>query len=207
MINISILCFKWDQVIDCPIGSIISSLTLQFGAKVGIPFVFRQMVIIIFICRMHCFLFKNCNNYFTQLSENRRKKNLKTYISLHYKLFESVKEFQKYLQPMFVLNTTIWCPLFCYIIYFNLKNSENESNLVIILINIAALIMFIFSIILSGFIAMIDTEGKKGLHSIYRCALKLSNKETIFKVSHSTRLFSKISICFIFVSSLSLILR
>ena len=38
---------------------------------------------------------------------------------------------------------------------------------------------------------MIDIEAKRGQHLIYGCALKFFNKDIIFNVVQSTRLFSK----------------
>ena len=185
------ICFtlfynKWNQFVEYPIGFMAVIVSIQFAAKFSLPLVLRQFVIIIFFCRMHCFLFKTNDKNFSKLSKKYRKRNLKTYLLFHYKLCESVEEFQTFLRPMFVLITTTFCAVFCYMIYFNLKNSENENNSVMFLLNVAALIMLIFSLILSGVIAMIDIESKKGLHLIYGSALKLSNKELIFKVVQLT---------------------
>ena len=81
-----ILCFtlfynKWNQFVEYPIGFMVVIIIIQFVAKINFPLVLRQFVIIIFFCRMHCFLFKSCNKYFTQLSKKYRKRNLKTYLS------------------------------------------------------------------------------------------------------------------------------
>ena len=182
LLNISILYFKWDQVIDYPIGSIIASLTLQFGAKVGFPFIFRQIVIIILICRMHCFLFKSCNKSLTQISGKHSKIIFKNCLSFHYKLCESVEELQTFLRPMFVLITTIWCPIFCYILYFILKNSEFERHFMMILTFFIGLIFLLLILILSTLIALIDIEAKKGSHTVFGFALKQSNKQDKFHV-------------------------
>ena len=91
------------NLFDYPIGFIIFSLTSIFVAKIGFPLMIRQFIIIIFFCRMHCFLFKRVNKDFTQLS----KKYFKTCLSIHYKLCESLEELQTFLRPMFVLITMI----------------------------------------------------------------------------------------------------
>ena len=97
------------------------------------------------------------------------------------------------------LITTTFCALFCYMIYYNLKNSENENNYIMILLDVTALIVLIFSLILSGVIAMIDIEAKKGLHLIYGCTLKLSNKEKIFKVTQLTYLLYFLLVFYVFI--------
>ena len=132
---------------------------------------------------MHCFLFKSHNKYFNQLSEKRRKRNLKTYLSIHYKLCESVEVFQTFLRPMFVTITMSLCTMFGSGLYFTLLNKKVENNYVIIPVNVALLTFFILTIILSSIIAMIDIEAKGGLHAVYGCALKLPDKQAVFQVS------------------------
>ena len=142
------------------------TLTFQFGYKFGYHLIIRQFVIIIFFCRMHCFLFKTIDKHFNQLSEKHRKRHLKSYLSFHYKLCESVEELQTFLRPMFVLITSIFCPLFCYILYYSLKNQEFENNILMILTDFSAIIFLTFIFVFSSIIAMIDIEAKKGLHSV-----------------------------------------
>ena len=175
---------KWDQFIDYPIGSLfVLIISIQFEIYFDFKFVIRHIFIIIFICRMHCFLFKSHNKYFNQLSEKRRKRNLKTYLSIHYKLCESVEVFQTFLRPMFVTITMSWCTMVCSGLYFILLNKQVENNYVMISANATLLTFFILTLILSSIIAMIDIDVKRGLHAVYGCALKLPNKQAIFQGS------------------------
>ena len=64
---------KWDQFIANPLSFMIPVLTIQLNAKIGCPLVIRQIVLMIFFCRMHCFLFEKFNEYFTHLSIKCRK--------------------------------------------------------------------------------------------------------------------------------------
>ena len=121
----------------------------------------RQFIIIIFFCRMHCFLFKSVNKEFSQLS----KSHLKNCLSFHYKLCKSMKELQTFLQPMFVSITMIWCPVFCYFIYYSIKEVENKS--LIILVDILVFIFFVFILILSIIIARVDVEALIHIIIIY----------------------------------------
>ena len=170
---IALIIVNRDQLIDNPIGLAIVSLTMLLGAKIGYTLIIRQFVIIIFFCRMHCFLFKSCNKYFTQLSKSLHKNNLKTCLSLHYKLCESVEELQTFLRPMFVWITSLWCPIFCYIIYYTINNKRAGYNTIIILADIIIFIFFLLIFCLLSMIAMIDVEAKKGIHSVYWCGLKI----------------------------------
>ena len=176
LVIVSVLITKRDQLIDYPIGFTLFSLCMIIAIKVGYTLMFRQMVIIIFFCRMHCFLFKSCNKYFTQMS----KKHLKTCLSFHYKLCESVEELQNFLRPMFVSITTMWCPIICYLIYYSVKDKEVENNFRIILVDIIMHIFLIFIIAFASMIAKIDVESKKGIHSVCKWGLKISNKQAIF---------------------------
>ena len=136
------------------------------------------MVIIIFFCRMHCFLFKSVNKDFSQLSE----RHFQTCLSFHYKLCESLEDFQTFLRPMFVSITMTWCPMFCYTIYYSVKEVENKS--LIILVDIIFFTFFILIFTLSIMIARVDVEAKKGLNSVYGTAIKsFNNKQAIFPVS------------------------
>ena len=182
LIQFIMIYFKWDEIVDYPIAFIIYSLTIQFGTRIGYRLVIRQMIIIIFFCRMHCFLFKYCNNYFFQLSKNHRKRHLKTYLLIHYKICESVEELQTFLRPMFVLITMTFCPIFCSILYFRFKNTDNDNNLMMILVVFTGLIFLILILILSALIALIDVEAKKGSHKVFGYALKLSTKQDTFQV-------------------------
>ena len=185
--TICILFFfiKWDQFIENPIGFMIPVLTIQLGAQIGCPLI-RQIVLMIFFCRMHCFLFNKCNEYFTHLSKKCRKNQLNTCLTFHYKLCESVEVFQTYLRPIFVLLITIWCPNCCYFIYFSLNNKD---ELLIILADFVISIFLLFVLFLSLLIAMIDVRAKEGVHSVYGCALKLANKQATFPVSLSLKKF------------------
>ena len=184
LVNICVIYFNWKDLIDYPIGFMIAFLTIQFAVIFGYPLILRQMVIIIFFCRMHCFLFKNCNKSMTRLSKN----NLKTSLSFHYKLCESVEELQSFLRPMFVLITSVFRPLFCCFFLFTFKITEN--NYAILLSDVVAIIFFIFTIILSSMITMIDVEAKRGLQSIIGRTFKLSIKQDVFPVSFQNPSFS-----------------
>ena len=140
------------------------------------------MVIIIFFCRMHCFLFKSYNNYLIRISGKRQKKHLKTFLSFHYKLCESVEELKTFLRPMFVLISTIFRPVIVYFFYCTFKNRE-ETSYIMILSDFIIFIYFLFVIVLTSMIANIDVETKKRLNTVYECALKLSNNQDIFAVS------------------------
>ena len=149
---------------------------------------------------MHCFLFKKFTEYFTKLSKNCRKKHLKTCLSFHYKLCESVEELQTFLRPMFVSLTLLWCPMFCYLLYYLVFNKESE--LLIFLVVLIGFVFFLFILILSVMIAMIDVVAKECVHSVYGCALKLANKQATFpviliKISISLYFFFFI-LCFIY---------
>ena len=195
IICIVLLYLKWDQFIANPLSFMIPVLTSQLCAKIGCPLIIRQIVLMIFFCRMHCFLFNKCNEYFTHLSKKCRKKHLKTCLSFHYKLCESVEEFQTYLRPTFALLTTIWCPICCYIIYSSINNRD---QLLIILGDFVCFVFVSFILILSILIAMIDIRAKEGIHSVYGCALKLANKQAIFPVSLSLKILP----CFFYSSYL-----
>ena len=182
LLNLSLIYIKWTDIVDYPIGFLMMTLTIQFGAKIGFPLVLRQMVIIIFFCRMHCFLFKSINKSITQISGKHPKNHLKTFLSFHSKLCESVEELKKFLRPMFVMIIMIWCPMFCYVFYFFLKNNEFGNHLIVILLVFTNFIFCIFIIILLAMIAMIDVEAKKGLYNVVRRALKISTKHHIFPV-------------------------
>ena len=137
------------------------------------------IIIIIFFCRMHCFLFKSVNKDFSQLS----KRYFKTCLSIHYKLCDSLEELQTFLRPMFVSITMIWCPMFCYYIYYTVK--EVEKRTLIILVDFIIFIFLVFIFILSIMIARVDVEAKKGLHWVYGKGIKsFSNKQTVFPVSY-----------------------
>ena len=155
-------------------------LTIQLCAKIGTTLVMHQIVLMIFFCRIHCFLFKKCNEYFTHLLKKCRKKHLNTCLSFHYKLCESVEEFQIYLRTIFVLLTIIWCPMSCYFIYCTVNN---RNELLIILGDFVCFIFLIFTFNLWLLIAMIDVRAKEGIHSVYGCALKLANNQATFHVS------------------------
>ena len=182
ILSILLLYLKWDQFIAYPLGSLIPILSIQLNAKIGTTLIIRQIVLMIFFCRMHCFLFNKCNEYFTHLSKNCRKKHLKTCLSFHYMLCESVEESQTFMRPMFVWITTIWCPMFCYLLYYSFNTKE--SDFMIISIVFTTFIFFSFILILLTMIAMIDIVAKDGIHSVYGCALKLANdKQASYPVS------------------------
>ena len=183
LLNLSVIYFNWNDLDHYPFGFIMVSIYIQFGAKIGYPLILRQMIIIIFFCRMHCFLFKSCGKYFTQLSKKSPKNHLKTCLSFHYKLCESVEELQTFLRPTFVLITSVFRPLFCYFFYLTFKNTEEQDNYSMIFGDMAAFIFFIFTIILSSMIAMIDVEAKRGAITVHGFAFKVSNKQDIFQVN------------------------
>ena len=172
---------KWDQFVDYPMGFMSVIIRVQFETKIGLQLVIRQFAIIIFICRMHCFLFKSCYKYFTQLSKNYRKNYFNICLSFHHKICESVEEFKTFLRPMFVLITTIFCSISLNTLYFTFEHGRFET--MIIMCDIIALVIFIFTITLAVIIALIDVEAKIGMHSVYGCALKLSNNQAVFSVS------------------------
>ena len=183
MVVVCFIYIKYYQFVEYPVGFLISILSVEFGTKIGFPIVLRQLAIIIFFCRMHCFLFKSVDKDFRQLSKNYRKNRLKTCLSFHYKLCDSVEELQTFLRPMFVSITSLWCPIYCYILYFYMNNKNFENNLIAILTSLVAFIFFLINFYLSLTIAMIDIEAKKGLHYVYGCALKLLDKQAHFPVS------------------------
>ena len=180
LISLFFFYFKWDQFIKYPLGFMLPLITIQFAAKIGSALLIRQIVLMIFFCRMHCFLFKKFNEYFTHLSKKCPKNHLKTCLSFHYKLCESVEEFQTNLKPIFLLLTIIWCPICCYFIYFSVKNRD---EIIIILADFVFSIFLLLLLILWLLIALIDIRAKEGIHWVYGCALKLANKQATFPVS------------------------
>ena len=75
----------------------------------------------------------------------------------------------------------IWCPIFCYSIYYLIDNKESELMLILALFIV--FVFFILILVLSVMIAMIDVVAKQGVQSVYGCTLKFANEQATFPVS------------------------
>ena len=72
--------------------------------------------------------------------------------------------------------------LYGSVLNITVKSRDFENNYIIILIDLIAFIFFIFTIYFSLIIALIDVEAKRGIHYVYGCAIKLSDKQALFSV-------------------------